>query len=287
MKKILIILLFLSIKTFAHNNQKTDSTTFITKSKYLTYLFLPDSNTKTSLFNIRYQYLYLQRDLPFRRGGTCFNFGINLARFFSKKFILGLSIDGRLFFNGLTKQHFSNEFIKDFNDNYISEYSSYKDSLTASVLHDGINKNNDIYIRGSYPWFYCISFSPFPDKWGGFLLEIKKGGAAYTFYGKYDAKYLSPYQENDPIFLLTNNIISFELSSKPSKFFNSKVTRFVEISKPKDFFNLLVISLYYERFSLIDSKFNGQSLSTMVDQKFITKYSNQNYFGVKIGFGLY
>lgn len=287
MNKIIIILLFISIGVFAQKKEETYIAPFIKKSNYLSYLFIPDSNTQASLFNIRYQYLYIPQDKPFRRGGTCFNFGINLARFFTKKIILGLSIDGRLFFNGRTKQHFSKEFINDFNNNYISEYSNYTDSLRGSVLRDGINGTNQTYVRGSFPWYYGITFSPFPQKWGGFLLEVKKGGSVYDFYGEYDAKTLDPHKENQAVGLTTNDNISVELSFKPYKFFTSKITRFLDINKPKDIFNFLIVSLYYERFSLVGSKFNGQDLNTMVDQKFITKYSNQNYFGVKLGLGLY
>lgn len=287
MKKLLIVLLILKIKSYAQKNDENYTAPFIKNSKYLSYLIIPDSNTQAALFNIRYQYLYIPKDKPFRRGGISWNIGINLARFFTKKIILGLSVDTRFFFAGQTKQHFTNEFKNDFNSEFRTEYPTYKDSLRASVLYDGINGNNGVYVKGSFPGYYGISFSPFPQKWGGIMLEVKRGGTFFDFFGKYDAKTLDPHGENGPVNISTNKNLAIELSFKPNKFIKPNSGCLDNIKKPKDYLDLLVISLYYEQFSLVNAKFNGQNLNTMVSNKFIEKYSNRNYFGIKLGFGIY
>lgn len=288
MKPLLIFfLLLVSLQGHAQKNEDVYVAPFITKSKYLSYLLIPDSNTQAGLLNIRYQYVYMPKDQPFRRGGTCWNIGINLARFFTKQVILGVHVDGRFFFAGFTKQHFSKEFRDDFNAAFKTEYATYKDSLRASVLYDGINGTNGAFVQGSFPGYYGITFSPFPQKWGGVMLEVKRGGMITDFYGNYDAKLLDPNGDSSPVNFGTYRNVAFELSFKPNKFTKPHKGVIANIHKPKDFLDLLVIGLYYERFSLVDASFNGQYLNTMVSDAFIAKYSNKNYFGIKVGVGIY
>ena len=259
---------------------------FVEKQKYSNYLIVADSSTQSGLLNLRFNYLYIPPNNPFRRGGFSFELGLNLARFFSKKFILSVSYETKLAFVGFTRQHFSQTFINDFNNSYISEYPNAKDSLRASVFHDGINGVNDCYVKGSFPGYLGIAFSPFPQKWGGFLLTLKKGGASYTFYGKYDAKSLDPHQDNTLAYMSTSNNIAVELSFKPYKFSAKRnFTPFIE--EKFNILNFLIVSFYYERFSFNGAIFNGQDINTMVRLDFISKYSNQNYFGVKLCFGAY
>ena len=286
MNKLFVLIIILSLKTFGQEEEYAFEK-IAKKNRYLSYLLIPDSATKASLFNLSYQYLSVQKNKPFRRGGASFNIGINLARFFTKSIILGLSIETRFVFEGFTKQYFSTEFVKDFNDNYISQYSNYKDSLRASILNEGINSSNGTFIRGSFPGYYGITFSPFPNKWGGILLEVKKGSPVFSFFGKYDGTVLDPNKDNAPVDLILADNLSVDLSFRPYKFSRSRIRNPFDCEKVIDYFNFLIVTLYYERFSLVGAKFNYQDLNTMVNQKFITKYSNQNYFGVKVGLCIY
>ncbi|MFI5148920.1 MAG: hypothetical protein ACHQRM_04250 [Bacteroidia bacterium] len=146
----------------------------IVNNRFLNYIFIPDSNTHASLFNLRWQYMYLPQTFPFRRGGMDMTIGLNLGRLFTRKFILGVFVDTRLFLSGRTKQYFSQGFVNDFNASYQTRYSSANDSLRAHVFHDGINNQNGVYLQGNFPSFYGISFSPFPDKWGRVFAGSKK-----------------------------------------------------------------------------------------------------------------
>ena len=91
------------------------------------------------------------------------NLGFNIARFFSKKFILGVSTDFKIF-PGYTKQYFSNQFIQDFNSNYIQIYDNELDSARAEVLYKTVNKIDNYRIKGNIILDFGFSFSPFPQK---------------------------------------------------------------------------------------------------------------------------
>ncbi len=254
------------------------------KSTYLKYLIQPDSNGKAYFFNFRAQYLYVTPDKPFRRGGMTFNFAFNLARFFSKKFILGITCDTRFAFAGQIRQHFSFPFIEDFNNNFIPTQSTLKDSATADVLYRAIN-NEGIIIKGNHPLYFGVCFSPFPQKYGGFIIEFKRGGSSYPFYGDYDGKAINDNGENSPAMLITKNNYSFDLSFVPYLFFRSGRPHPFN-SKLRDFHKFIVVTLTYEKFSLKNSTFNGRPLSNMVTQDFIARYSDKYYFGIKVGIGI-
>lgn len=279
----IFIVFILFIATISAQAQKSDSlvSPFIVKHKYLNFLLLPDSNSKATLLNIRLSYLFTPPRYPFRRGGFSYEVGLNLARFFSKKFILGITYESKVFAGGFTKQHFSREFVNDFNNNFITEYSNSNDSLRASIFYNGINGVNNNYVVVAFPEYFGISFSPFPQKWGGFMLTVKKGGTSYFFNGNYDAKSLDPNKENSILYLQTFKNIAFDLSFKPYKFFtNENVTPFN--SDKFNYWGLLLVSLCCDRFSFASSEFNYQSINTFVRKDFITKYSNKYYFGIKL-----
>ncbi len=280
MTKTLTILLLLFVITV--NGQSSDTTK--RNRKYVDYLFTPDENTQSALVNFRAQYLYVQPDKPFRRGGLNFNFGLNLARFFSKKIILGVCLDTRFIFAGQTRQNFSQQFVSDFNCSQINSNPTLRDTVRSQVLYDAINSNG-VTIKGNHPLYFGISFSPFPQKYGGILIEFKRGGSSYLFFGNYNAKLLSDHDENEAAMLLTYNNLAIDITFTPYKFFSSKRVGF-DNSKVKDFYKFIVISLCCEKFSLKNAKFSGQPLSAMVSQDFISKYSDKYYFGIKLGIGI-
>ncbi len=257
-----------------------------TKSSYLDFLFNGDTTVSAPLFYGRDQYLYVPSHHPFRHGGVSVLFGINLARFVSKKMIIGICFDFKLY-SLIPQQNFTEEFRSDFNKGFNTTYANAVDSLRASILHDGINGENGVFLRGDQPGYIGISFSPFPKKWGGFLLEVKTGRATFNFYGQYDGKRLSENRENEPVSFKTGRNLLMELSFKPYKFFNSENTSLIGIRKPKDFLKFVVITVYYEKFTLDGALFGDRDLNSMVSQEFIDKYSNRDYWGIRFGFGAY
>jgi hypothetical protein len=154
-------------------------------------------------------------------------------------------------------------------------------------LYNGINGSENYFVNGSFPAYYGFSFSPFPQQYGGFLLEVKYGGSSFIFYGDYSAKQLSKYGEEEELLFNTRKNLSIELSFKPCKLFSRKILPLMYVKNAKDLLNFIVISFYYERFSMKGATFNNQPLSNFVAQNFIDKYSNRNYFGIKLGIGVY
>jgi hypothetical protein len=276
--KNIIILLSISLSTYS---QQSDSLPI--RKSYLDFLEY-DSTCRTNLLNFSFQYNYFQKNKPFRRGGLGFELGLNLARFFSKKIIFGICLDSRLFESHVS-QNFDTQFQSDFNNNFISSQPTQADTLVSKVLYNTIN-NNGIKIRGDHHLFYGVSFSPFPDRFGGLLLEFKTGGSSYLFYGNYDAAALNKDHDNIPVMLITRKNSLYQLSFNPYKFFRSKETN-VYASEPYEFYKFFVISLCYEKFSLEHSTLNNLLLTNFIQQNFISKYSNQYYIGIKIGLGIY
>lgn len=286
--KIRLFFLVFSIISFIKisNSQSSEhnfSIPFIEKNKYLNYLFYSDSNTQASLLYVKYQYLYMQKSKPFRSGGMHLSVGLNIARFFSKKIILGICYDFKVF-PGYTKQYFTSNFVNDYNANYISTYNNNLDSIRSNILFKTINSSNNYRIRGSALYNFGIAFSPFPQKFGGILLQLTKSGCYYPFYGSYPTEKLT--KDNEPINLKLANNYSVELSFKPYNFINSKRINVLD-HKIKELYKFIVISFYYQHFTLDGATFNNVSLSKFVNQPFIDRYSNQNYFGIKLGLGLY
>ncbi|MGZ4033503.1 MAG: hypothetical protein ACXVP4_01455 [Bacteroidia bacterium] len=264
--------------------KQTYVTPFPCKSKYLNYLLNPDENSQAALMSISWQYLYAPQSKTFTIGGMHLNVGLNLARFFTKKFIFGICYDLKEF-DGFTKQHFSQQFVNDFNYNFIPTYSNAKDSAIAYTLKGGINKESGFGTIGNTFENIGISFSPFPQKYGGILIQIKKGNRVFPYWGIYTNKLLSK-DDGSNIYLQLNNCYSFEVCFKPYKFFNSKRTELNNL-KGKDFYKFIVVSLYYERITLKNATFDDKPLSEIVNKDFITKYNTDDHFGIKIGFGIY
>lgn len=283
MRILFFLIIFYSYNLLSQNSSSRPRTV----RQYFKYISVADSNSSAGLFNFRYQYLFTPRTQIFRRGGTSANIGFNLARLFTRKFILGFCIDTKVFIPSFIKHKANSDFITDFNNEFVATYDNDNDSLRASVLFDGINNQNNVSMKGSFPFYYGFSFSPFPQKWGGFLLEIKKGGNYIAFYGNYDGKLLNKNGDNSALNLATNDILSIELSFKPNKFVRPNPECLPNLNKAKGFLDIIVISLYYERFNLKSATFGEEKLNTFVSEKFTEKYSNQNYFGIKLGIGIY
>lgn len=252
----------------------------------MVFLFPGDGSDEASLMNVSYRYLYTPKSISFASKGTHLTVGLNLARFFSKKIIFGVCYDLKQF-KGFTKQHFSQNFIDDFNSNFIPTYANAKDSSRAYTLRDAINGTSGAKIVGNTFQNIGISFSPFPQKYGGFLLELKTGDRVFPIFGEYIKKYFTK-DDGGYAFLQLNNAYSIELSFKPYKFFDSE--RMYLSTKPpkfKDLLKVITIGFYYEKLTFNGATFNGVAIDQIQSANFIAKYDNITNWGIKIGVALY
>lgn len=280
--KILIafIILINFIEAQAQKNDAGDSLT----QKYVDFLKY-DSLGQTEFFFMGYHYLNVPNSKNFKTGGTILNLGFNVARFFSKKIIVALAVDWKYFF-GYTNQSFTNEFVDDFNSNFISEQSSLTDSLRANILKDAINSVPGHDFNGNQFGNIGIAFSLFPKKYGGIMIQLKKGWVSYPINGDEGKEALGKQSDqNLPKFNLNNNFF-IDLSFKPYRFFNSERVD-IESFKWKDLIKKVSITLYYERINLVNSNYDGLKLDKIVGRNFVSKYNNQQNFGIKIGLALY
>ena len=296
MKRLLSILIFSIFYQFvlSQTTSKPNGSYYIApgilKSKFLRNLIIPDSNTQATVLGVTFQYLHCPQNNSLRSEGTHVNLILNVARFFTRKFILGFCFDIKGF-GGFTKQNFSQKFIGDFNQNYISNYNSSTDSAMANTLKGAINSESGFGNRGNYRIQYGIAISPFPQKYGGLLLLLKAGTNAYSLYGTYTKKLFYNDAGNYMSFNL-NQSYSIELTFKPYKFFNSEGVSWSN-EKLKHIYRYIVLSLYFERLSLKGATLGGTSygrempISQMVNQNFISKYNNIYNFGFEVGFALY
>lgn len=267
----------------SQNNESDSIASQAYKKKYLNYLLVADDNVKAPLVFVNYQYLCIPKTKTFRSGGAYANFGLNLARFFTKKIMFGVSFDVKAI-NGVLKQHLPSQFVTDFNSNSINLYNSEKDSLLSYTLKKVVNGEGEFGISGNNISGYGVCFSPFPDKYGGFLFQFKKNTFSFPLYGTVIDK-IHKNDEGNYIMLDFERAYSIEITCNPYKFSQHKRIKVRELKTNP--YKFLTISFYYQHFSFTNTKLDYTPLSTFVNQKFIMKYNNVNNYGFKIGVSIY
>lgn len=254
---------------------------FLCHTKYLRFLLFSDSTSQARMLNVGINYLNTPSYTTLKPNGVQLRCGFNLARFVSKKIILGVFIDFKGI-KGFTRQRFSSEFISDFNNGFNSNYSSQEDSAKAYLLKWQINNSA---ISGNYLGDIGIMFSPFPQKYGGILVTLKKGYRSYVIHGVYGNKFIGNGEQEIALLDLSNNY-ALEVTMKPYAFFNNsffpkKTTASNEISK------LITLSFYYEQTNLKSATFSGLPLENVVSNTFMNKYGKTDCYGFKIGIAIY
>ncbi|MCC6372671.1 MAG: hypothetical protein IT236_16830 [Bacteroidia bacterium] len=259
-------------------SQTADSTRF--KNKYLHFLAQPGKGAQARMLTVSYQFLYSPPGGAFRTCGLYPGFGWNLARFVSDKFILGICVDAKGV-KGFTRQYFSSEFTNDFNSAYIQQYTDPRDSARAGYVKDAINGKG---MHGNYLGNIGIMFSPFPQKYGGILIIVKKGYRDYPIFGTYGDKRIADGERENVSFDLSGNF-SLEVSLKPVALFQNT---YINLNEEEfDISKLFTLSFYYERLQLKNASFDGMPLKNMVNASFMNKYGITQSFGFKIGLMLY
>jgi hypothetical protein len=277
--KSLIIILLLVNYSFAQKNQK-----FFGPLKPYSEFIKSDSTCLASFISFKFQYLYQFSNGFYKIGGTHSDLGINLARFFTKKIILGVGFEYKFIpFRG--KQKLASGFIDNFNANYIPVLSDKYDSIRSLTLHGAINNINGYKSGGSTFSSFSINFSPFPDRFGGILLQFKMGYLSVPIYGPLS----DIYEENTNIptlnFAVRKNFV-VELSFCPYKFFKSHRLKIVGGSI-KDWYKFLIISFYANYFSLQNATVGGEKLSKFTGEAFTDNYKSLHNFGIKFGVGIW
>ncbi len=247
------------------------------------YFLRTDSLAGASPFSFKYMYAYQIPNGFFRTGGTSFEFGINFARFFTDKMIIGLGTELKyLEYQGA--QSISQETRDKFNANYTPDWTNRFDSIRSATLHGAINDIDGNYVLGTRFLNYSINFSPFPHKYGGFLLQYKSGKSEYSLAGPSSAYYDGKGKARMTFKQVRDQ--SLELSFHPYKFFGGPRVRLRDI-KVTNLYKTLVVSLYGKRTSLNNSFYGGNPLSKYVKQEFIDQYKSVYSFGIKVGLGIW
>ena len=141
-KFIFIIISLINISAFSQNSGPLNKNK--PNRKFLTY----NKSKETSVFFVSYQHLYIPKSRPFATVGMHFTLGLNIARPFTNKFIIGFCYDLKQI-PSFRRQHFSDEFINDFNSSFISAYTNIKDSARGYTLKGGINHDAGFGITGN------------------------------------------------------------------------------------------------------------------------------------------
>ena len=275
---ILILFLFTSKFTFGQKDstKKTHSRTWNSIEKYVHFLE-KDSVRNNTLILASYNFMFTnQGDITHGGRGTYIGLGLNVARLFTKKFVLGFNIEFKAW-KGLWPSYLTNNYINDFNDGYQNNLAIKEDSARAAVLKECINGSDRYSRRGTFYSAMGISFSPFPQKYGGFMLIAKLPGFGIPVHGTFGTLF-NP-KGTDWVSISVPGKYSFELVFKPLTFFKNTRTNFN--------CRLFQCSFFYERLSWKDANFDGLSFSSFMSSSFINKYATQDNFGFTFKVGLY
>jgi len=283
-KKIILSLfiLFIAIipmysQVFSFRKAINDSS----KSSRINFVKFPNETSQNYLVTANLQLIPVSYGHTIGVKGLVSNVGINFARLFSRKFVLGVAVEFKIV-NGIFPGKPSKAFVSDFNEMYISQYDNPKDSANAFVVKNAINTN----FLGSQLGNICVMFSAFPQKYGGVLVQIKKGVSSFGINSYvYGNQYIDG-GGHDHFNLGSIRNYSVELTFKPLSFFrNTYVVRGSKISK--SIVNRLLVSIFYENVAFKDAEFNGTPVSKMVADDFMKKYGTDHRFGLKFGIGIY
>ena len=283
--KIIILILFLHI-AFQTTGQTKDSLSvtqrFARDNKFFHFFLFRDSTSQNYLFTLALKYQITAHTNSFSSNGAYAHIGLNLARFFSKKIILGVFYELKPLHGPFYPQPASSQFKTDFNNNFNTTYNSQEDSAVAYTLRRALIGG---YMSSGNFGSYGIMVSLFPNKFGGILLSLKRSGSGYRVGGVYGDSLIENGTAENLYFNADKNY-GLELSFKPYAFFKNSYINFEQRTSQK-FLKAITCSIYYERFNLKDADFGGVKFTDMVTKGFISKYGATNRFGFTIGWSLY
>lgn len=214
--------------------------------------------------------------------GANFNIGLNVAGFFRKKYILGVMVEGRVFkFLGSNRRY--GRIRSDVNATINYSQPDERDSARVLFLSDAFNSNADRHFFGSNQYRYGIIFSPFPDKFGGFLLAVKRGVNNYPISGAYKFLDIVKYESESYIYLDLPVDASVELTCKPFLFlYKKRQGKYIDVISRN-----LFVSVFWDRVSMNRARINQSKLTNFLHPDFFARNGTDNHFGFKVSFGFY
>lgn len=252
--------------------------------RYIRFLRHPSPASQNHLITASYQYMLSPVGTTLGAQGTIANIGLNIARFFSRKFVLGISYDLK-YIPGISTKNPGRQFVRDFNDAFITSYSTPLDSANAYVVRYALNDNGS-HITGNNVFNLGVIFSPFPQKYGGLLFQVKYGVNGYNIHGRiYENKFIEGGGRDFYSISVSKNW-TYELSFKPAAFFGNTFLN-TEDYEPSEIWEGFIISFYYQRLNFATAEFNGTPFSKMTSDEFNKKYALDNRFGIKLGMSFY
>ena len=273
----LIILFFL---LSAHAKAQKDTTSLIEDSIDFK---MPNLKQENSFFMAGYYAFAWSGGKALNPTGMHFTGGINLARLFSNRLILGIGFELKGF-KGLFPKRIPVDLINSFNQDLISTYLNASDSSHATVLSSAINGNGSNKFQGNYVYSAGVIFSLFPNKFGGLLLFIKRTSYSFPVFGVYDNPYFHDGSADFAYFDVPK-CYGIQLTCKPAAFFRK--TRTMNENDDSKYLGIIHLSIYYDHMSYKDALFEGDPLSKFLLPSFFDKYAVDNRFGIKIGLGFY
>lgn len=264
-----ITILFLCLFHFSAWSQDT-----ITKKKGRYRTFLKDSDQSyVRMAGIGMSYKFMPFDQNFKAIGLSGQYHLNLARFFSRKLIFGVTLEVRGG-KGFVHKRFSDDFKTSMSNGLLPQYASQKDSALAYDLVRAVNGSK--YCRGNYMSSIGIIFSPFPYKWGGLTFLLSRGQQNFPVF------VASQYYETDSddweyVMLNKTKVISGELRIHPALFFKQQP---LGLGK---FHQYCYFSLYYEQANTNHIKFKDVALDQLLTSSALDQAFKKHSFGFKLG----
>lgn len=255
----------------------------ISQNNFLTFL-KPDSNEQCRFFRGSLHYRNTFSKQPFNLNGFYFSTGLNIARFFSKKFVAGICLDFKPF-KGITSWQPESSFISSFNASFTPDNSSAESTFSSSIFNDAINQNAGKNFQGNYFGNIGLQFSPFPQKFGGLLLELKRGYASFPVYGYSDAD-LIDNGDSDFAFYQVEKIYGASLYCKPFCFWAKDNLNSLQQTK-EDWKKWFILGITYNRMNLSNDYLYGTSMKDVVSDAFWNANRIQHYVTFSLGIGLY
>ncbi len=256
--RVLVLLMFIFFKIESQNKIKYDS---LNNSKYL---------------NLSLNFCYTNTGkISTGSKGVNFGIGFNLGRLFSKTLIFTPSVDIKVF-SGFFQHDFKKEFVSDFNNNVSL---NNQDSLGAQTLYKSLNNNNSYSHYGNVLFTYGINFSPFPKKFAGLGISVKKGIISYRFT---NANFLGNNAPDNAFISVPINY-NIEITAKP----------FLELGKinffkSNLFFKYLIsnirIGVFFQELTWGKAKFENISFNSILTNGFMQKYKSDRQIGLSIKF---
>ncbi len=263
-----VFLLFTFRESYTQNKQNI--------KRYISFL-KRDSLQNNTYLTVSCNFMYSSIGKISQGGRGCYlSLGLNLARFFSKKIVLGVTFDLQPF-SGLWNHKFKQNYINDFNQHYSTTSLGTIDSGRVQTVYNSLNNNINYDHFGNQHTSYGIMFSPYPTKYGGLMLILKRGQINYRVSngGSLDS------QETDNLFITVPIDYKFELVCKPFYLFRQNNKR------KYLWLNYFQVSAFFQKVSWKDAKIDGLAFNRFMSPTFQNKYSCDYHFGFTFRIGIY